>query len=417
MAMRQKILHTPEGVKDIYGKECRKKLLLQEELHEMLHLYGYEDIQTPAFEFLEVFGRDTGIVSSRELYKFFDREGNTLALRPDITPSVARVAVTQFEKDSVPLRMCYIGNTFLNHGSQQGELCESTQLGAELIGDGTAGADAELIALAADSLKRAGMKEFQISVGHVEFLQSLLDAAQFPAEVKEKVRTMIARRNFLGMRELLEKLPVKRPIREVFYSLPELVGSVEILNEARELAPDRRAILALERLKEVYEILKLYHMQEMITFDLGMCGKYAYYSGMIFKSDTFGGGEPVAKGGRYDRLMERFGRELPAAGFAIGTDELMKALIRQKIQIPEEPEQIILLFDREQRKYAISLAKEFRGKGKRVELLEREEKKNLSVYHIYGRRKQAGSLIYLRRDEQIIMVNLHTGEKKVVDCA
>ena len=102
------------------------------------------------------------------------------------------------------------------------------------------------------------------------------------------------------MRELLEKLPVKRPIREVFYRLPELVGSVEILNEARELAPDRRAILALERLKEVYEILKLYHMQEMITFDLGMCGKYAYYSGMIFKSDTFGGGEPVAKGGRYD---------------------------------------------------------------------------------------------------------------------
>ena len=158
-------------------------------------------------------------------------------------------------------------------------------------------------------------------------------------------------------------------------------------------------------------------MQEMITFDLGMCGKYAYYSGMIFKSDTFGGGEPVAKGGRYDRLMERFGRKLPAAGFAIGTDELMKALIRQKIQIPEEPEQIILLFDREQRKYAISLAKDFRGKGKRVELLEREEKKNLSVYHIYGRRKQAGSLIYLRRDEQIIMVNLHTGEKKVVDCA
>ena len=97
MAMRQKIcIH--QRSQRYYGKECRKKLLLQEELHEMLHLYGYEDIQTPAFEFLEVFGRDTGIVSSRELYKFFDREGNTLALRPDITPSVARVAVTQFVK-------------------------------------------------------------------------------------------------------------------------------------------------------------------------------------------------------------------------------------------------------------------------------------------------------------------------------
>ena len=215
MAMRQKILHTPEGVKDIYGKECRKKLLLQEELHEMLHLYGYEDIQTPAFEFLEVFGRDTGIVSSRELYKFFDREGNTLALRPDITPSVARVAVTQFEKDSVPLRMCYIGNTFLNHGSQQGELCESTQLGAELIGDGTAGADAELIALAADSLKRAGMKEFQISVGHVEFCKAF-GCGTIPCRSQRKGADDDCKEKFLGMRELLEKLPVKRPIREVF---------------------------------------------------------------------------------------------------------------------------------------------------------------------------------------------------------
>ena len=217
-------LHTPEGVKDIYGRECRKKLILQSQLHEVLHLYGYEDIQTPAFEFLEVFGKDAGTVSSRELYKFFDREGNTLALRPDITPSVARVAAAQLEPDAVPLRLCYIGNTFLNHGSQQGEPCESTQLGAELLGDGTAGADAELIALAADSMKCAGMKEFQISVGHVEFLQSLLDAAQFPADIREKVQMMIAKRNFLGVRELLEKLPVKRHVREVFRRLPELVG-------------------------------------------------------------------------------------------------------------------------------------------------------------------------------------------------
>lgn len=414
--MRQKILHTPEGVKDIYGRECRKKLILQSQLHEVLHLYGYEDIQTPAFEFLEVFGKDAGTVSSRELYKFFDREGNTLALRPDITPSVARVAAAQLEPDAVPLRLCYIGNTFLNHGSQQGEPCESTQLGAELLGDGTAGADAELIALAADSMKCAGMKEFQISVGHVEFLQSLLDAAQFPADIREKVQMMIAKRNFLGVRELLEKLPVKRHVREVFRRLPELVGSVGMLDEAWELAPDRRAILALDRLKEVYEILKLYGMQEMVTFDLAMCGKYGYYSGVIFKSDTFGG-EAVARGGRYDKLTARFGREIPAAGFSVGVGELMKALIRQKIQIPEEPEKMILLFDQEQRMYAVSLAKDFRTKGKRVELLEREAKNNLSVYHIYGRRKQAGSLIYLRKDQQIIMVNLHTGEKKVVDCA
>ena len=119
--MEQK-LHTPEGVRDIYSNECRAKLAVQDKLHQVLHLYGYQDIQTPTFEYFDVFRKEIGTISSRELYKFFDREGDTLALRPDITPSIARAAATLFETEDFPIRLCYVGSTFINHSSYQGRL-------------------------------------------------------------------------------------------------------------------------------------------------------------------------------------------------------------------------------------------------------------------------------------------------------
>ncbi|MCI9632420.1 MAG: ATP phosphoribosyltransferase regulatory subunit, partial [Ruminococcus sp.] len=182
--MEQK-LHTPEGVRDIYGTECRKKLAVQEKLHELLHLYGYHDIQTPTFEYFDVFRKEIGTISSRELYQFFDREGNTLALRPDITPSIARAAATLFEEEDCPIRLCYVGNTFINHSSYQGRLKENTQLGAELIGVDSIEADAEMLAMVVDGLKRAGLKEFQVNIGHVNFIRGLMEASGLSEEVTE----------------------------------------------------------------------------------------------------------------------------------------------------------------------------------------------------------------------------------------
>lgn len=176
--MEQK-LHTPEGVRDIYNKECEIKLALQKKLSTVLHLYGYQDIQTPTFEYYDVFRKEIGSISTRELYKFFDRDGNILALRPDITPSVARAAATLFEGEDMPIRLCYAGNTFINHTSYQGRLKENTQLGAELIGLDSIEADAEMLAMVVDGLKQTGLKEFQVNIGHVDFIQSLLETTGF----------------------------------------------------------------------------------------------------------------------------------------------------------------------------------------------------------------------------------------------
>ena len=162
--MRQS-LHTPEGVRDIYGGECARKHYVEQKLFSVLTGYGYHPIETPSFEFFDIFGKEVGTTPSRDLYKFFDREGNTLVLRPDITPSIARSAAKYYMEEELPLRFCYKGNTFINHHSLRGRLKECTQLGAELMGDAAMDADAEMLSMIVDCLQAAGLKEFQISGG------------------------------------------------------------------------------------------------------------------------------------------------------------------------------------------------------------------------------------------------------------
>ena len=122
--MKNQLLHTPEGVRDIYNEECEKKLELQDRLHKALKRHGYHSIQTPTFEFFDIFGKEVGTIPSSELYKFFDREGNTLVLRPDITPSIARCVAKYHRDEDMQIRLCYTGHTFVNTSPYKGKLQE-----------------------------------------------------------------------------------------------------------------------------------------------------------------------------------------------------------------------------------------------------------------------------------------------------
>lgn len=412
--MKNQIIHTPEGVRDIYNKECKKKLLIQKRLHRMLHLYGYQDIQTPTFEFFDVFRKEIGTIPSKELYKFFDREGNTLSLRPDITPSIARAAATLFEHEEVPVRLCYMGNTFINHFSYQGRPKESTQLGGEFIGEDSVDADAEMIALVADCLKSAGLEKFQVTVGHVGFFESLMSEAAMDAETEEQVRTLVANRNYFGVLEILDTLCVNQKVKEAFEHLEEMTGGIEVLEKGRQYSLNAKAVSAVKRLEKIYEVLKAYGVEDYITFDLSMSGTYGYYTGLIFRAYTFGTGDAIVKGGRYDHLIEKFGKESPSVGFAIVVDELVNALERQKVKIPIKDDNTLILYDKKKRMAAISLAKEFRDSQKNIEMMKRNPEQDLEVYVEHGRQNGAGSMIYLKEDEQIYMENLQNGHKKIL---
>lgn len=367
--MRRQLLHTPEGVRDIYNSECEKKLLLQERLHHVMESYGYHSIQTPTFEFFDIFGKEIGTTPSKELYKFFDREGNTLVLRPDITPSVARAAAKYFMDEDMPVRLCYMGNTFTNNSSYQGRLKETTQLGAELIGDGSVDADAEILSMVVDSLKTSGLKEFQISVGHADFFAGLVDAANISEEDEEELRNLISNKNFFGVEEFVSTLQMDSELQQLFAMLGSIDTSKDELKKAKDIAKTYPRILnSLENLEELLLLLEDYEVTKYVSVELGIISSYQYYTGIIFAGYTFGSGEAIVRGGRYDKLLNFFGKEAASIGFAIVVDQLMAALSRQKLDISVERKIETIIYTPDQRKDAIKKAIEMRKNGKQVEL-------------------------------------------------
>ncbi|MCI8559647.1 MAG: ATP phosphoribosyltransferase regulatory subunit [Dorea sp.] len=411
----KKLLHTPEGVRDIINVQCGRKHALESRILKVFHQYGYHDIQTPMFEYFDVFRKEVGTIPSKDLYKLFDKEGNTLVLRPDITPSVARAAATLFADEELPVRLCYTGNTFINHSSYQGRLREVTQMGVEFIGDDTAEADAEMLALVIESLLSVGLREFQLSVGNVDYFSSLIGDAGLDEEARERVTILINNRNYFGVEDYLEKIRVKRSSREAFASLNGLVGGLEVLKAAKETAPNSSGVMAVKRLERIYDVLKMYGMEKFITFDLSMTGGiYGYYTGIIFRGYTFGTGDAIVKGGRYDHLLEKFGKDSPSIGFAIVVDELMNAMNRQKLRGFYTRKNTMILYEDRNTKEAVLLAKDLRHKGKNVELLKKEKRKILEEYIEYGKRYYAGSLIYIRESGEITMINLVSGEHKMI---
>jgi ATP phosphoribosyltransferase regulatory subunit len=407
--MKVKLLHTPEGVRDIYNSECAAKLTLQGNLHQVLEHYGFRDIQTPSFEFFDIFRQERGTVLAKDMYKFFDREGNTLVLRPDITPSIARCVAKYYKEEKLPIRLCYIGNTFTNNISYQGKLKEVTQLGAELINDDSIEADAEMLALTIACLLKSGLKEFQLEIGDADFFRALIAQAGFLEEEEvTNLRILIEKKNKFGVEEMVMEKDMDADLKEIFQKLPELFGSLDILAYARGLTTNTRARNAIERLEKIYEVLKEYGYEKYVSFDLGMLSKYNYYTGIIFKAYTYGTGDAVATGGRYDNLVGQFGKEAPAIGLVIVVDQLMLALSRQKLLQEPKAEDTMILYHPNCRRQAVGLAEHFRGHGMNILLqMEKEGGKPLD-YIPYARRMNVGGILYLNHPDEVQVIETAT---------
>lgn len=412
--MDRKLLHTPEGVRDIYNEECAKKIFIENKIHDILKSYGYRDIQTPTFEFFDIFNKERGSVASKNMYKFFDREGYTLVLRPDMTPSIARSAAKYFSDEEMPIRFCYQGNMFINNHEYQGKLKEFTQLGAELIGDTTSDADGEMVAMVIDSLLKSGLKEFQVEVGQVEFYRGLIDEAKLSDEMEEELRQMIENKNYFGIEELLDKADISDELKNVLMKFPELFGSLEMLETAKNLTTNKRAIKAIERLEKLYNILDDYGYSKYVSFDLGMLSQYEYYTGIIFKGYTYGTGDAIVTGGRYDNLLKQFGKDAPAIGFAVIVDRLMSALSRQKIDVPVEYSNTMVLYMPSAQKNAVKLAGILREQGFNTEMIRKRSGKNLEEYLEYCRRSNVNVVFMLEGSSQITYYNVTNEVRKSV---
>lgn len=333
--MKNKLLHTPDGVRDLYNEDYKKKLNLQNKLHQVFAEYGCLDIQTPTFEYFDVFSNQIGTTPSKDLFKFFDTEGNTVVLRPDFTPSIARCVAKYFEPEEEPVKLCYMGNTFANASNYQGRLKETTQCGVEYVGDGSTKADAQMLAMVVDCIKAIGIEDFQISVGHAGFFDALLDAANMRRKQANTLRGFLDNKNFLGVEEFVDALEIDEALKNLFLLLADFDITDEDLLNAKIWSKEYPKIAkAMESLEELNSILKEKGIDKYISFELGMISNYEYYTGIIFAGYTYGLGEPIVKGGRYDTLLSNFDKDAPAIGFAFVVDQLLTAV--DKISMKEK---------------------------------------------------------------------------------
>jgi len=343
--MIKELVHTPDGVRDIYGEEEQRKLYLEDCIKKVIYTYGYEDIQTPTFEYFDVFSKEIGTTPSKELYKFFDKEGETLCLRPDFTPSVARCVAKYFSDETNPIKLTYQGNTFVNNSSLQGKLKETTEVGVELMNDDSAFADAETINLVIESLKSTGLKDFQVVIGHIEYFKGLCESVGIQDENELCLREYISSKNYILAEELIDSLISNPQAKELLMMTNECIGDISVIKETKKKVNNVVSKNALIRLEQIYELLKVYGNERYISFDLGMLSKYNYYTGVIFKAYTYGIGDVLVKGGRYDNLVESFGNSKPAIGFMIVIDDLLLALRGQKISVPVKEKPLLITYN------------------------------------------------------------------------
>lgn len=321
-------INTPEGTRDRLFSECLERRQVQSALVELFCRRGYTEVITPEVEFYDLFVQSGNPISQESMLKIIDRSGKIMVMRPDCTAPIARVAATKLKGLALPQRLYYDQTVFRSGQAHQGGSSEIAQCGIEMIGAVGEKADLEMIAMAVDSLRCCGLQQFHIELGHVGFYRTLAGRVNMPQDELERLRGAIESKNFALLNDLLE------PYRgESAYAalrrLPYLFGGAEVLDEAQALAGPCES---LEHLRRSYEELSAAGYGGCVQFDLGMVHQLDYYTGMVFRGYAEGAGAPVLSGGRYDGLMEQFGRKAEAIGFAVDVDAVGACL---PVEVPK----------------------------------------------------------------------------------
>lgn len=401
-------IYTPEGVQDILFEECYIKRGLEENLRTLFGARGYYEVETPVIEFYDAFSSEEDITPQENMFKFFDQQGRILVLRPDMTIPVARIAATKYKDIVYPLRVCYVGNAFRYNEMGGGKQKEYTQAGVEILGVSTPEADAEVIATAIKGLQACGLENFQIDIGQVEFFKGLMEETGLSDQDTEQMRSLIDRKDYLGVEELVKAYNISEDLKELIFSMPGLFGSLDVIDKVEKITKNKRSLAALENLRRVIEILEDYGLSRYVSVDLGMVQSLNYYTGIIFRGFTYDVGFPIVSGGRYDNLVEKFGKKCPATGFSLGINMVMMALDRQKAELKKPWVDTLICYQSEGRKTAFDICEELRSQGLKVEI--GINGNDLEAIKNYAFSKGIGGIINILDKENIEVHNAETGE-------
>jgi ATP phosphoribosyltransferase regulatory subunit len=348
------------GFGDLLPGAATIRRALEDRMLQTFSAWGYELLETPAVELVSTLELGVEPERLRRLFKFSDGDGRMLAMVGERTVPVARVAAGQLRQAALPLRLCYLGPTFEGHPAP-GSGRQAFQAGAELIGAHGAAADAEVVAMAITALESAGLGEFQVEVGHVGFFGGLM--ARLAPDQRSRVLDALAGRDLVELEQALAETDLRAAEQELLLRFPALRGDPEILTAAVKMVDNPASELAVNELQEVHHLLEAHGVAARVNLDLGAVRDFDYYTGIIFEVFSPELGAPLAAGGRYDGLLERFGRPCPATGLVVFVDRVQGVL--REVGAQASPDGALVGFAAEA-SAAVELAAEMRRGGTRV---------------------------------------------------
>lgn len=363
--------YIPEGTRDILFDECTRKNNIENTLRNIYIQMGYKEVNSPTFEFYDVYNLKNQPINQDKMYKLFDNIGRMLVLRPDMTTPIARIAATKIKGRVYPLKLSYTGSIYRMNEALNGKISEITQSGIEILGSSNLRADVEVLITAIRALLNTGLEDFKIEIGQAEFFKSIMEEIDLEDEASEKLRNLIENKNFSEVEYFIEEnKEVIGEKSEVLKMLPELFGGKEVIKKAEKLVKSEKAIEALKIVSEVYEIVEKAGFKQYLSIDLGMVQHINYYTGLIYRGYAKGIGDALLSGGRYDNLISQFGCDIPATGLAINVDNLLEALSENKKKNTEDKVEYMVFSSYVEKAYTAAIKLNAGGHSAEVSLFD-----------------------------------------------
>jgi len=324
----------PPGTQILIGGAARRRRALERVICSVFEGWSYEEIIPPIFDYYDVFIKGMGTGPEEQIYRFIDREGNILALRPEFTSLVAKTVATRLASAPRPIRLFYSGEVLRFEKPKGGRQREFAQIGIEHYGGVGKSSDLEVLLIAVEALQRLGIQAFQINLGSVDFFGGIVDRMELPAAEIAELKDVLNVKDQPGLEALLDKLPLADRRKKILRSIPHWTGGRSVIHEARQLVRNPRSVEALDHLEHIYSVFERLDLAQHLTIDLGEIRGFDYYTGILFRAYVRNLGFEVAGGGRYDGLPSAFGEDLPAVGFSFSLDRL-EQMVMPALSMPD----------------------------------------------------------------------------------
>lgn len=360
------LLQKPAGVSEFLPGQVKLYRDLEEKALKIFYRWGYEEVFVPSLEYPEMFTLEKGKFFEREMFKLSDETGRPMVLRPDFTPSIARLVSTYYTQHPTPIRLCYNGKIYRSRltSSSTARGKEFYQMGAELIGDGVPDGDAEIAAMAAEILAEFGLEDFVISMGDLSFLDRFLSELGLSQETVQRIKETLNEGNLVNFYQVIDGLSLNESSRSLLKRLPRFRGQKADLPALREKLAALNVDDILERIDNIYQVLAGYGLEDKIVFDLSLVRNLDYYTGFVFEGYATGIGYPLCGGGRYDYLMQHYDMDLSATGFGFSMDYILKLISDE--DLVQSTSKIMVTFENASRAKALQRANDLRQKGYQV---------------------------------------------------